>query len=341
MLLSVVLGVLCCPRADAGQDAPPAASTVTGIKPGSIDDVSAIGTRDIGGRGLGNWYSVDSEIRMGRTYAAQVEKSMKFINDPVVSEYVNRIAQNLVKNSDAKIPFTVKVIDSDDVNAFALPGGFFFVNSGLILAADEESELAGVMAHEMSHVIAHHAARQMTRANYAQMGTIPLIFIGGWTGYGIYEAANLAIPVTFIKFSREFEAQADYLGVQYMYKAGYDPQSFISFFEKLESLEKRKPGIIAKAFQDHPPTPDRIEASQREIARILPARAEYVVDTSEFQDVKARLARIENKRKLKPGESNKQPTLRRASSSRDANGDPGADNPTSDSRPTLSRRPGE
>jgi beta-barrel assembly-enhancing protease len=308
------------------------------IKPGSIDDVNAIGTRDIAGRGIGNWYSVDSEIRMGRQYAAQVEKSMKFITDPVVNEYVNRIAQNLVKNSDAKIPFTVKVIDADDVNAFALPGGFFFVNSGLILAADEESELAGVLAHEMSHVIAHHAARQMTRANYAQMGTIPLIFIGGWTGYGIYEAANLGMPVAFMKFSQEFEAQADYLGVQYMYKAGYDPQSFISFFEKLESLEKRKPGLISKAFEDHPPTPDRIEASQREIARILPARSEYVVDTSEFQDVKARLTRIENKRKPKPGERNNTPTLRRASSSRDPNDDPASGNQPSDSRPTLSRR---
>jgi beta-barrel assembly-enhancing protease len=311
------------------------------IKPGSIDDVNAIGTRDIAGRGIGNWYSVDSEIRMGRQYAAQVEKSMKFITDPVVNEYVNRIAQNLVKNSDAKIPFTVKVIDADDVNAFALPGGFFFVNSGWILAADEESELAGVLAHEMSHVIAHHAARQMTRANYAQMGTIPLIFIGGWTGYGIYEAANLGIPVAFMKFSREFEAQADYLGVQYMYQAGYDPQSFVSFFEKLESLEKRKPGLISKAFEDHPPTPDRIEAAQREIARILPARAEYVVDTSEFQDVKARLARIENKRKPKPGEGNNKPTLRRASSSRDPNDDPAGGNQPSDSRPTLSRRQDE
>jgi predicted Zn-dependent protease len=311
------------------------------IKPGSIDDVNAIGTRDIGGRGIGNWYSVDSEIRMGRQYAAQVDKSMKFIADPVVNEYVNRIAQNLVKNSDAKIPFTVKVIDADDVNAFALPGGFFFVNSGLILAADEESELAGVLAHEMSHVIAHHAARQMTRANYAQMGTIPLIFIGGWTGYGIYEAANLGMPVAFMKFSREFEAQADYLGVQYMYKAGYDPQSFISFFEKLESLEKRKPGLISKAFEDHPPTPDRIEAAQQEIARILPARTEYVVDTSEFQDVKARLARIENKRKPKPGEGNNKPTLRRASASRDPNDDPAGGNQPSDSRPTLSRRQDE
>jgi predicted Zn-dependent protease len=318
----------------------PSGASPPNIKPGSIDDVNAIGTRDIGGRGIGNWYSVESEIRMGRQYAAQVEKSAKFVNDPVVNEYINRIAQNLVKNSDAKVPFTVKVIDADDVNAFALPGGFFFVNSGLILAADEESELAGVMAHEMSHVIAHHAAREMTRANYAQMGTIPLIFIGGWTGYGIYQAANLGMPVAFMKFSREFEAQADYLGVQYMYKAGYDPQSFVSFFEKLESLEKRKPGLISKTFEDHPPTPDRIEATQREIARILPARNEYVVDTSEFQDVKARLARIENKRKPKPGESNKQPTLRRASSSRDSTDDSAGGDQTSD-RPTLSRRPGD
>jgi beta-barrel assembly-enhancing protease len=329
------------PLGARGQSTAASQPSAPDIKPGSIDDVNAIGTRDIGGRGIGNWYSVDSEIKMGRQYAAQVEKSMKFVTDPVVNEYVNRIAQNLVKNSDAKIPFTVKVIDADDVNAFALPGGFFFVNSGLILAADEESELAGVLAHEMSHVIAHHAARQMTRSNYAQMGTIPLIFIGGWTGYGIYEAANLGIPVAFMKFSREFEAQADYLGVQYMYKAGYDPQSFVSFFEKLESLEKRKPGLISKAFEDHPPTPDRIEAAQREIARILPARTEYVVDTSEFQDVKARLARIENKRKLKPGEGNNKPTLRRASSSRDANDDPAGGKPTSDSRPTLSRRQDE
>ncbi len=337
LLLATTASDPLCARGQSASQPDP----LPNIKPGSIDDVSAIGTRDIGGRGIGNWYSVDSEIRMGRQYAAQVEKSMKFVADPVVNEYVNRIAQNLVKNSDAKIPFTVKVIDADDVNAFALPGGFFFVNSGLILAADEESELAGVMAHEMSHVIAHHAAREMTRSNYAHMGTIPLIFIGGWTGYGIYEAANLGMPVAFMKFSREFEGQADYLGVQYMYKAGYDPQSFVSFFEKLESLEKSKPGLISKAFEDHPPTPDRIEATQREIARILPARDEYVVDTSEFQDVKARLASIENKRKPKPGEDNKQPTLRRASSSRDSTDDSAGGNQPSDSRPTLSRRPGE
>ena len=268
------------------------------VKAGSIDDVNAVGNRDIGGRGMGNWYSTDSEIKMGKQYAMEVEKSTKFINDPVVTEYVNRIGQNIVKNSDCKVPFTIKVIDSDEINAFALPGGFFFVNSGLILNADEEAELAGVMAHETAHVCAHHAAREMTRLNYAQLGTIPLIFIGGWTGYGIYEASGLAIPVAFMQFSRDFEAQADYLGVQYMYRAGYDPQAFITFFEKVQALEKRKPGAVAKVFADHPQTPDRILHSQEEIARILPPRDEYTVTTSEFDDVKARLARIENKRRL-------------------------------------------
>jgi predicted Zn-dependent protease len=307
------------------------------VKPGSIEDVSAVGNRDIGARGIGNWYSVDTEIKMGKMYAEEIEKSTKFITDPVVLEYVNRIGQNIVKNSDCKVPFTIKIIDSDEINAMALPGGFFYVNSGLILNADEEAELAGVMAHETAHVCAHHAVREQTRMNYAQLSTIPLIFIGGWTGYGIYEAASLAVPMTFLKFSRDFEAQADYLGVQYMYRAGYDPQAFISFFEKVQALEKRKPGLVAKAFSDHPQTPDRILHSQEEIARILPARDEYTVTTSEFDDIKARLARIENKRRLTDSKDTKKPSLRRAST--DPNNpnnpnDPNAD----DGPPTLHRR---
>jgi len=305
------------------------------VKPGGIDDVSAVGNRDIGGRGMGNWYSTDTEIKMGKAYASEIEKSTKFITDPVVTEYVNRIGQNIVKNSDCKVPFTIKVIDSDEINAMALPGGFFYVNSGLILNADEEAELAGVMAHETAHVCAHHAVREQTRMNYAQLGTIPLIFIGGWTGYGIYEAASIAVPITFMHFSREFEAQADYLGVQYMYKAGYDPQAFISFFEKIQALEKRKPGAVAKVFADHPQTPDRILHTQEEIARILPAKDEYTVTTSEFDDVKARLARIENKRRLQDSKDTKKPSLRRASSDPNAQGD---DSNQGDDRPTLHRR---
>jgi len=293
---------------------------------------------------MGNWYSTDSEIKMGKQYADEIEKSTKFITDPVIDEYVNRIGQNIVKNSDCKVPFTIKVIDSDEINAFALPGGFFFVNSGLIMNADEEAELAGVMAHETAHVCAHHAAREMTRLNYVQIGMVPLIMLTGytWTGYGIYEAAQLAIPITFLEFSREFEAQADYLGVQYMYRAGYDPQAFISFFEKVQALEKRKPGLVAKAFSDHPQTPDRILHTQEEIARILPPKDEYTVTTSEFDDIKARLARIENKRRLLDTKGPARPSLRRASTGTDDGSNSGqagsSGSDSGDGPPTLHRR---
>lgn len=304
---------------------------------GGEDDVDAIGNRKVGGRGLGDWYSLETEIKIGKQYSMQVDNSVKMVQDPVVNEYVNRIGQNLVRNSDAKVPFTIKVIDSDEINAFALPGGFFYVNSGLILAADEEAELAGVMAHEIAHVCARHAMRQMTRATIAQIGTIPLIFVGGGIGYGIYEAAGLGLPLTFMKFQRNFEAEADYLGLQYMYKTGYDPQAFISFFEKIQAKEKKKPGAIAKAFASHPQTPDRIEKSQEEIATILPAKAQYIVSTSEFDDVKARLAMIENRHKVVDEKDSNKPTLRRASNGGNSGGNSGSN--SDDDRPTLKRRP--
>jgi predicted Zn-dependent protease len=302
---------------------------------GGINDINAIGNRNVGcGRGVGNWYSLDKQVAMGKQYAQQVEQTAKMVTDPVITEYINRLGQNLVRNSDAKVPFTIKVIDSDDLNAFALPGGFFFVNSGLILAADNEAELAGVMAHEIGHVAACHAAREQTRGELAQLASIPLIFVGG--GYGIYaaeQAASLAIPMAFLKFSRGFEAQADYLGLEYMYKAGYDPEEFIAMFEKIEAKEKKKPGFVAKAFETHPPTPDRIAKSQEEIAKVLPARDEYIVDTSEFDTVKARLAAIENGHKLQKRQDNA-PTLRRAQNTQDNNTKDNND----DGRPTLKRR---
>jgi beta-barrel assembly-enhancing protease len=302
---------------------------------GSRADVDAIGNRKVGGRGVGDWYSLESEIRMGKQYSMQVEQGLKMVQDPVVNEYVNRIGQNLVRNSDAQVPFTIKVVDSDEVNAFALPGGFFYVNSGLILAADEEAELAGVMAHEIAHVAARHGMRQMTRANIAQIATLPLIFVGGGIGYGIYEAAGLGLPLTFMKFQRNFEAEADYLGLQYMYKTGYDPQAFIAFFEKIQAKEKKKPGTLAKAFASHPQTPDRIEESQKEIATILPAKAQYIVSTSEFDDVKSRLATIQNRHKVIEEKDGTKPSLRRASTS----GKGGTDTTSSDDdRPTLKRR---
>jgi len=303
---------------------------------GGKDDVDAIGNRKMGARGLGNWYSIESDIKMGKQYSMMVDSSSKFVTDPVVTEYVNRLGQNLVRNSDAQVPFTFKIIDSDVVNAMSLPGGFVYVDSATILAADGEAELAGVMAHEIAHVAARHATRQMTRAQYANFATLPLIFIGGGIGYGVYQAAGLAIPLTFLSFQRGFEAEADYLGLQYMYKAGYDPQSFVSFFEKLEAMEKKKPGTLAKTFASHPQTPDRIAASQEEIEKILPAKAEYTVTTSEFEDVKARLASLENRRKVVDDKDSSKPSLRRTSSA-DKTGKDGTTG-DGDDHPVLKRR---
>jgi len=313
------------------------------VKAGSRADVSAIGNRSSVGHGL-NFYSLEHEIALGKQLSAEVERQAKFINDPVVTEYVNRVGQNLVRNSDAQVPFTIKVIDSDVVNAFALPGGFFYVNSGLILHADEESELAGVMAHEIAHVCARHGTKQATKGEIAQLAMIPAMIFIPYTlaGYSIYQGMQFAIPMAFLQFTRTDEKEADYLGLEYMYKAGYDPNAFVAFFEKVASDEKKQPGTIPKIFSTHPPTPDRIEASQKEIATILPQRAEYIVTTSEFDVVKHRLQLIEQNVKVNDKNPNK-PSLRKKTAQTTAP-QPGDTSTTSDpnsdpDRPTLQRRP--
>jgi predicted Zn-dependent protease len=312
------------------------------VKPGSRADVSAIGNRTSVGHGL-NFYSLEHEIALGKQLSAEVERQAKFINDPVVTEYVNRVGQNLVRNSDAQVPFTIKVIDSDVVNAFALPGGFFYVNSGLILHADEESELAGVMAHEIAHVCARHGTKQATKGEIAQLAMIPAMIFIPYTlaGYAIYQGMQFAIPMAFLQFTRTDEKEADYLGLEYMYKAGYDPNAFVAFFEKVASDEKKQPGTIPKIFSTHPPTPDRIEASQKEIATVLPQRAEYIVTTSEFDVVKHRLQLIEQNVKVNDKNPNK-PSLRKKTAQTTAP-QPGDTSTTSDpnsdpDRPTLQHR---
>ena len=309
----------------------------------SKDDVDAIGNRNVG-KGV-NFYSLEHEIALGKSLAQEVERSSKMIDDPVVTEYVNRVGQNLVRNSDAQVPFTIKVIDSDEVNAFALPGGFFYVNSGLILRAQEESELAGVMAHEISHVTARHGTKQATKADLIQIGAMAaMIFVPyGWAGYGIYEGMQLAIPLTFLKFSRDAEKEADFLGIQYMYKAGYDPNSYVTFFERIQADEKRRPGTVPKMFSTHPPTPDRIAAAQKEIARILPEKDEYIVTTSEFDSVKARLRNVMFARKVQdtgPGKptlrTKTEQTTKQPGQTGTSQSDPSS---TDDDRPTLKRRP--
>ena len=323
--------------------APVAQSNDPNVKKGSEADVDAVGNRSVG-HGL-NFYSLEHEIALGKQLAQEVDRSAKFITDPVVTEYVNRVGQNLVRNSDAQVPFTIKVIDSDQINAFALPGGFFYVNSGLIMHADEESELAGVMAHEIAHVCARHGTKNATKGQIMQLATIPLVMLGpgGWAGYAIYQGAQLIVPISFLKFSRDAEREADYLGLQYMYKAGYDPNSFVSFFEKVTALEKKQPGSVPKIFATHPPTPDRIEAAQKEIATILPAREEYIVSTSEFDVVKRRLGMIESNQKVNDKGGNK-PSLRKKTDQTQKTGQAppdttGGGTDDDSDRPTLKRRP--
>ena len=273
-------------------------------------DVDEIGNRKVAHKSI---ISEEKEIAMGKQFSTEIDRQAKLLNDPVINEYINRVAQNVARNSDLKIPLTVKVIDSPELNAFALPGGFLYVNTGLILAAEEEDQVAGVMAHEIAHVAARHWASQMTKMTFAQYAMIPLIFVPmSYPVYlGVMEAWMNGVPMAFLKFSRGAESEADYLGIQYMYKAGYDPNSYVAFFGKVMEEERRSPGSVPQVFADHPPTGDRIIKSEEEIKEILPKREQYLVSTSEFDDVKARLQQvISNRKKMKPGDTGG-PTLRK------------------------------
>jgi predicted Zn-dependent protease len=303
---------------------------------GQKDDVDEIGNRKVAHKSM---ISTEKEIAMGKKYAMEIDRSARIISDPVVNEYINRVAQNVARNSDLTIPLTVKVLDSPEINAFALPGGFLYVNSGLIMAADEEDQIAGVMAHEIAHVAARHWASQMTKMTILQYATIPLIFIP--MSYPVYlgmaQAMNYGIPVAFLKFNRSSEAEADYLGLQYMYKAGYDPSSYPAFFGKVMEEERRSPGSVPSVFADHPPTPDRIIKCEQEIQRILPEKNEYLVSTSEFNDVKSRLQAVLTNRKkgAKPG-----PTLekRQTADNKTQTQPPNGDGDKSGDQPPVLRR---
>ena len=307
------------------------------------DDVEAIGDRDVDGNL--NFYSIDKEIALGKGLADEVERMAKVIDDPLVAEYINRVGQNLARNSDGKVPFSFKIIDDPQVNAFALPGGFLFVHTGLILRAETEGELAGVLAHEIAHVTARHGTRQATRGQVANLATIPLIFLGGWTGFGVRQAASLAIPIGFLQFSRKFEAEADFLGLQYLYASGYDPIAFVDFFERLQAMEKKKPGSLASVFRSHPMTDDRIESAQKEIDRILPAKAEYVVSTSEFLEVRDRLAYLLSPAAKEDPDLKTRPRMRRTTradtSTIERPGETQPEETGDDDRPVIRRRSSE
>jgi len=304
-------------------------------------DVENIGNRSVSGRIFGvlpNWISLEKEIQIGSEIAQEFEQTARLIEDPVVSEYVDRIGQNLVKHSDAKIPFYIKVVDNDEVNAFAFPGGYFYINKGLILAAENEAEMAGVMAHEISHVTARHATARMSKGQYLQLFAIPALFVGGyWAQQGIQSALGLGLNLELMGITRESEREADQLGIQYMWNTGYDPNSFISFFEKLQEQEKSKPGRLAGWFRTHPSTEDRIIASLEE-QRYLPEKEHYIVNSSEFEKVKARLQSIDNAQKAEESDAKpeqKRPTLKRRTD--DGGQESGSPDGSEDGQPTKSR----
>lgn len=328
---------------DSKKEQPKTAKSTT--KPLSpSEDPSMIGKRNINKGIIASMSgSTEKEVRLGRELAAQVDREAKFIDDPVVTEYINRVGQNIVLHSDAKVAFTIKVIDSDEVNAFALPGGFFYVNKGLMLAADNEAELAGVMAHEIAHVAARHAVENNKKAELAQYAVlIPSVILGGGLGQLIYQGGGFASMLGFMKFTRGAEEEADKLGVQYMYAAGYDPTAMATMFEKLESKNKKKPGFISKLFATHPAPPERRAASLALAAR-FPEREEYVISSSEFQRVKGRLFRLSNARATSSGAlpgadegAPGRPTLKRRQPTPDDTTAPTTD---SQNKPTETKEP--
>ena len=308
-------------------------------------DVQKIGNRSVAGRVfkiLPNFVSLEKEKEIGTQISAEFEQTARLVEDPVVSEYVDKIGQDIVNHSDAKLPFYIKVVDTDEVNAFAFPGGYFYVNKGLILAARNEAELAGVMAHEISHVTARHATARMSKGQYLQLAAIPALFVGGyWAQMGIQNAMGLGINLELMGITRESEREADQLGIQYLWNTGYDPNAFVSFFEKMQEDEKSKPGRLAGWFRTHPSTTDRIVAALDE-QRYLPEKDSYTVNTSEFERVKARLQSIDNAQKSEEGSAakeQKRPTLKRRTGD-GGEEEPGAgddgDTPKK-SRPTLKR----
>lgn len=323
-------------------------TATTGVATRRHGDVENIGNRDITGRIWGvfpNFVSLEKEIELGSQLAAQFEQTARLVEDPVISEYVDKVGQNLVKHSDAKVPFHIKVVDTDEVNAFAFPGGYFYVNKGLILAASNEAELSGVMAHEISHVCARHATQRLSKAQILQLAAIPAMFVGGyWVQMGIQNALGLGINLELLGVTRESEKEADQLGIQYQWNTGYDPNAFVTFFEKLQAQEKSKPGRLAGWFRTHPYTEDRIALCIDE-QRYLPEKDNYVVDSSEFQKVKGRLLAIDNAMKaenLTTSVDQKRPTLkRRTDTGTDTGSDPNdpGSSPKKD-RPTL-KRPGD
>jgi Zn-dependent protease with chaperone function len=324
------------PTSDPDEDSTDPTQQKDPVRPEDPKKIAKYDVNRIGHRGIGhgfNIYSQKREHQLGQNLAAAFDSSSRIVNDPVLNDYVNRLAQKIVRNSDAEIPFTVRLIDSSEIpRAYGLPGGFLYVDSALIFAAESEAELAGVMAHEIAHVAARHATRALTRKDLFHV-TGSLSMLAGPVGIVLQDAGGVAGPLSVKKFSRDSEYEADLLGIEYAYTAGYDPEALLSALEKLHALEASRaamfakiPGYhfasklpfhsqVARGFSNYPLLEERIRRLQLEITTFLPDRKDYIVDTNEFQDIKERLLSLQGPVHLRrhgEDEDPRAPVLRRS-----------------------------
>jgi Zn-dependent protease with chaperone function len=339
-VFAVLLAAICAnaqtSTSDPDEDSTDPTQQKDPVRPEDPKKIAKYDVNRIGHRGIGHGFNIYSEKRerqLGQNLAAAFDSSSRIVNDPVLNDYVNRLAQKIVRNSDAEIPFTVRLIDSSEIpRAYGLPGGFLYVDSALIFAAESEAELAGVMAHEIAHVAARHATRALTRKNlYNFTGSLALL--AGPVGIVLEDAGGVAGPLSVKKFSRDSEYEADLLGIEYAYTAGYDPEALLSVLEKLHALEASRaamfakiPGYhfvsklpfhsqVARGFSNYPLLEERIRRLQLEITTFLPDRKDYIVDTNEFQDIKERLLSLQGPLHLRrhgEDEDPRAPVLRRA-----------------------------
>ena len=270
-------------------------------------DINAIGHRVIGyPSGYGNWYSLDKEKEIGAQVSAAFEKSTTLLHDSITQAYLDRLAQTIALNSDSQLPITIRVIDSEDSYALTLMGGHQYISRGLILQLQNEGELAAAIARGIAHTALRSATGEATRTSLMKMVAVPVVFNGQDGVVANSTDPGMAVPLTFLKFRRDDESAADYFGVQYLYKSGYEPECFIGFIQEAWP-PSGKPTVAA--FSPFPPLPERLKALEKEIREILPKRSGAVTSTGEFAAVREHLLSL-----APPKPSPKGPTLLRSDS---------------------------
>ncbi len=243
-------------------------------------------------KGQFNIISISQEIKLGKQASKEVEKEMKVVNIPMVRDYINYLGNRLASHSDLKIAYHFGVIEDEEINAFSLPGGYVYVFTGLIDATENESELAGVIGHEIGHIASRHATELLSMQKGINIFASILFNVLGVRITGTQaQLANITATLGVLHYNRSQEKEADDLGLKYMMKAGYNPYSMITFFYKLKKIHKEKPNILTKILSTHPVTDERIERIKREIENMHINEEDFITNTPQFIRIKSLLFR--------------------------------------------------